>query len=46
MSLEGWVKFVASAKPGRAFQEGVTAFMKVLRRAASAGESVKSRGCN
>lgn len=41
LNLEGWMKFVPPARQGRAFQEGITTWIKALRRAALAGASAK-----
>lgn len=41
LSLKGRVKFVAPARQERAFHKGIITWIKVLKRVASIGESVK-----
>lgn len=41
MNLEGWMKLVTPARQGRAFQQGITTWIKALRRVALAGMSAK-----
>ena len=41
LNLEGRMKFVTRARQGKAFQEGITTWIKTLRRVALAGTSAK-----